>query len=123
MIYETRCNDFQSQFNQLQAERKKLVEKNQDLEKEIDRLKALLDDAQKQQEKTLMLQELRDQNETQMHAIQEEIKLQYENRIENTAQHLQKYKYCVEELIEFQAKTKVHIQLLQDTIDESLSRV
>lgn len=54
MIYETRFNDLQSQFNQSQAERKKLAEKERDLEKEVDRLKALLDDARKHlEEETL----------------------------------------------------------------------
>ena len=54
MIYETRCSDLQSQFNQSQAERKKLTEKDRDSEKEIDRLKALLDDARKHlEEETL----------------------------------------------------------------------
>ncbi|EFN62381.1 Lamin-C [Camponotus floridanus] len=54
MIYETRCSDLQSQFNQSQAERKKLAEKDRDSEKEIDRLKALLDDARKHlEEETL----------------------------------------------------------------------
>lgn len=54
MIFETRCSDLQSQFNQSQAERKKLAEKERDLEKEVDRLKALLDDARKHlEEETL----------------------------------------------------------------------
>jgi len=54
MIFETRCGDLQSQFNQSQAERKKLAEKERDLEKEVDRLKALLDDARKHlEEETL----------------------------------------------------------------------
>ncbi|XP_050451452.1 lamin Dm0-like isoform X2 [Cataglyphis hispanica] len=54
MIYETRCSDLQSQFNQSQAERKKLAEKDRESEKEIERLKALLDDARKHlEEETL----------------------------------------------------------------------
>ncbi|EGI70519.1 PREDICTED: lamin Dm0-like isoform X1 [Acromyrmex echinatior] len=54
MIFETRCGDLQSQFNQSQAERKKLAEKDRDSEKEIDRLKTLLDDARKHlEEETL----------------------------------------------------------------------
>ncbi|XP_018400704.1 PREDICTED: lamin-C-like isoform X2 [Cyphomyrmex costatus] len=54
MIFESRCSDLQSQFNQSQAERKKLTEKDRDSEKEIDRLKALLDDARKHlEEETL----------------------------------------------------------------------
>ncbi|XP_032678918.1 lamin Dm0-like isoform X1 [Odontomachus brunneus] len=54
MIYETRCNDLQSQFNQSQAERKKLAEKERELEKELDRMKGLLDDARKHlEEETL----------------------------------------------------------------------
>lgn len=54
MIYETRCNDLQSQFNQSQAERKKLTEKERELEKELDRVKGLLDDARKHlEEETL----------------------------------------------------------------------
>ncbi|KMQ90784.1 lamin dm0-like isoform x1 protein, partial [Lasius niger] len=54
MIYETRCSNLQLQFNQWEAERKKLAEKDRDSEKEIDRLKALLDDARKHlEEETL----------------------------------------------------------------------
>ncbi|KAL0111738.1 hypothetical protein PUN28_013139 [Cardiocondyla obscurior] len=54
MIFETRCSDLQSQFNHSQAERKKLTEKERELEKEVDRLKALLDDARKHlEEETL----------------------------------------------------------------------
>lgn len=53
-IYETRCNDLQSQYNQSQAERKKLQERERDLEKEVERLKGLLDDARKHlEEETL----------------------------------------------------------------------
>lgn len=54
MIFETRCNDLQSQFNQSQAERKKLAERERELEKELERTKALLDDARKHlEEETL----------------------------------------------------------------------
>lgn len=54
MIYQTRCNDLQSQFNQSQAERKKLAEREQELEKELERVTALLDDARKHlEEETL----------------------------------------------------------------------
>jgi lamin B len=54
MIFETRCNDLQSQFNQAQAERKKLSDKERDLEKELDRLKTMSDDARKNlEEETL----------------------------------------------------------------------
>ncbi|XP_015608256.1 lamin Dm0 isoform X1 [Cephus cinctus] len=54
MIYETRCGDLQSKFNQSQAERKKLAERERELEKEVERLKALLDDARKHlEEETL----------------------------------------------------------------------
>lgn len=54
MIYETRCNDLQSQFNQSQAERKKLAEKERDFEKELERMKGLLEDARKHlEEETL----------------------------------------------------------------------
>lgn len=53
-IYETRCNDLQSQYNQSQAEKKKLQERERDLEKEVERLKGLLDDARKHlEEETL----------------------------------------------------------------------
>ncbi|XP_063981766.1 lamin Dm0-like isoform X1 [Diachasmimorpha longicaudata] len=53
-IYETRCNDLQSQYNQSQAERKKLQERERELEKEVERLKGLLDDARKHlEEETL----------------------------------------------------------------------
>ncbi|XP_015125805.1 lamin Dm0 isoform X1 [Diachasma alloeum] len=53
-IYETRSNDLQSQYNQSQAERKKLQERERELEKEVERLKALLDDARKHlEEETL----------------------------------------------------------------------
>lgn len=54
IIYQTRCNDLQSQFNQSQAERKKLAEREQEREKELERLTALLDDARKHlEEETL----------------------------------------------------------------------
>ncbi|XP_014486607.1 PREDICTED: lamin-C-like isoform X2 [Dinoponera quadriceps] len=54
MIYETRFNDMQLQFNQSQAERKKFAEKERELEKELDRVKGLLDDARKHlEEETL----------------------------------------------------------------------
>ena len=53
-IYESRCGDLQSQFNQSQAERKKLAERERELEKEVERLKALLDDCRKNlEEETL----------------------------------------------------------------------
>ncbi|CAL7951848.1 unnamed protein product [Xylocopa violacea] len=47
LIYETRCNDLQSQFNQSQAERKKLAERERELEQEVEKLKASLEDARK----------------------------------------------------------------------------
>lgn len=47
LVYETRCNDLQSQYNQSQAERKKLVERERELEQEVEKLKALLEDARK----------------------------------------------------------------------------
>ena len=54
MRYETHCNELQSQYNQSQAERKKLTEKERELEKEVERLKGLLDDARKHlEEETL----------------------------------------------------------------------
>lgn len=44
----------QSQFNQSQADRKKLAEKERENEKELERLRALLDDARKHlEEETL----------------------------------------------------------------------
>lgn len=53
-IYESRCSDLQSQFNQSQAERKKLAERERELEKEVERLKGLLDDCRKNlEEETL----------------------------------------------------------------------
>lgn len=54
MMYESRCNDLQSQYNQSQAERKKLAEKERELEKELERVKGLLVDARKHlEEETL----------------------------------------------------------------------
>lgn len=54
MKYETLYNDLQSQFSQSQAERKRLADKERELEKEIDRLKDLLGDARKHlEEETL----------------------------------------------------------------------
>lgn len=47
LLYETRYNDLQSQFNQSQAERKKLAERERELEQEVEKLKALLEDARK----------------------------------------------------------------------------
>ncbi|XP_053971249.1 lamin-C-like isoform X2 [Hylaeus anthracinus] len=47
LLYETRCNDLQSQYNQSQAERKKLIDRERELEQEVDKLKALLDDTRK----------------------------------------------------------------------------
>ena len=53
-IYESRCSDLQSQFNQSQAERKKLAERERELEKEVERLKGLLEDCRKNlEEETL----------------------------------------------------------------------
>ncbi|XP_058806405.1 lamin-C-like isoform X2 [Phymastichus coffea] len=54
LLYETRCSDLQSQYNQLQAERKKFTERERELEKEVERLTALLDDTRKHlEEETL----------------------------------------------------------------------
>lgn len=54
MIYESRCGDLQTKFNQSAAERKKLAERERELEKEVERLQALLDDARKHlEEETL----------------------------------------------------------------------
>ncbi|KAG7198897.1 hypothetical protein KM043_015718 [Ampulex compressa] len=54
LIYETRCNDLQSQCNQSQTERKKLADKERELEKEVERLRTLLNDARKHlEEETL----------------------------------------------------------------------
>ncbi|XP_012134593.1 lamin Dm0 isoform X2 [Megachile rotundata] len=47
LLYETRYNDLQSQFNQSQAERKKLAERERELEQEVEKLKALLEDTRK----------------------------------------------------------------------------
>src|SRR5580765_5869063 len=49
-----RCSDLNLQFNQWEAERKKLAEKDRDSEKDNNRLKALLDDTRKHlEEETL----------------------------------------------------------------------
>lgn len=54
MVYETRCGDLQAQFNQSQADRKKLQDKERELEKENEKLKGLLEDARKHlEEETL----------------------------------------------------------------------
>ena len=54
MIYETRCSDLQAQYNQAQAERKKMAQQDAEMEKELQRLKAQLDDARKHlEEETL----------------------------------------------------------------------
>ncbi|XP_029659294.1 uncharacterized protein LOC115233150 isoform X5 [Formica exsecta] len=77
IMYEIRSIELQLQLNKLQAERKNVAEKDRD-SKEIDRLKTLLDDAQKlHEERTLMLQELYDQNEARIRANRE-IRLQIE---------------------------------------------
>lgn len=47
LIYETRCNELQTQYNQSQVERKKLSEKERELEKEVARLQTLVEDARK----------------------------------------------------------------------------
>lgn len=53
-LVESRCNDLTSQFNQSQAERKKLAERERELEKENERLAALLEDTRKHlEEETL----------------------------------------------------------------------
>ncbi|XP_043280320.1 lamin Dm0-like isoform X2 [Venturia canescens] len=53
-VFEARCGDLQSQYNQSQAERKKLTERERELEKEVERLKGLLVDARKHlEEETL----------------------------------------------------------------------
>ncbi|XP_070170596.1 lamin-C-like [Polyergus mexicanus] len=71
MLYEIRSIELQLQLNKLQAERKDFVEKDRD-SKEIDRLKTLLDNAQKlHEERTLILQELYDQNEARIRANRE----------------------------------------------------
>ncbi|XP_011342032.1 lamin Dm0 isoform X1 [Ooceraea biroi] len=44
-LYETRCADLASQISKSQAERKKFVEKEQELTEEVARLQKLLDDA------------------------------------------------------------------------------
>lgn len=53
-IYEKRCNDLQAQYNQAQADRKKMSQREQELEKENARLQSQLDDARKHlEEETL----------------------------------------------------------------------
>lgn len=47
LLYETRYNDLQSQYNQCQAERKKDTERRNELEQEVEKLKALLEDSRK----------------------------------------------------------------------------
>ncbi|XP_043260052.1 lamin Dm0-like isoform X2 [Colletes gigas] len=47
LLYETRYNDLQSQYNQSQAERKRLTERERELEQEVEKLKTLLEDARK----------------------------------------------------------------------------
>ncbi|XP_017882610.1 lamin-C-like isoform X2 [Ceratina calcarata] len=46
-LYETRCRDLQTQFNQSEAERKKATEKARGLEQENEKLNAALEDARK----------------------------------------------------------------------------
>ncbi|KAL7295213.1 lamin Dm0-like isoform X1 [Trichogramma pretiosum] len=53
-MYETRCTDLQTQYNQSQAERKKLAERERELEKEVERLTAVLDETRRHlEEETL----------------------------------------------------------------------
>lgn len=80
-IYESRCGDLQSQFNQSQAERKKLAERVRELEKEVERLQALLDDCRKNlEEETLQridlenhIQSLKEENSFKDQVYQQEI--------------------------------------------------
>ena len=54
LLFETRCSDLQSQYNQSQAERKKLAEKERQLEKELEKLRALHEETRKHlEEETL----------------------------------------------------------------------
>ncbi|XP_024876335.1 lamin Dm0-like, partial [Temnothorax curvispinosus] len=84
LIFETRCNDLQSQFNQSQAERKKLVEKEREWEKEETRLKALLDDVRKHlEEETLQRIDL----ENNIQSLKEDISFKdqvYQQEISET---------------------------------------
>ncbi|XP_076278341.1 lamin-C isoform X2 [Lasioglossum baleicum] len=47
ILYETRYNDLQSQYTHSQADRKKLAEREKELEDEVEKLKTLLEDARK----------------------------------------------------------------------------
>ncbi|XP_043474238.1 lamin-C-like isoform X1 [Leptopilina heterotoma] len=80
-IYESRCGDLQSQFNQSQAERKKLSERVRELEKENERLQTLLDDCRKNlEEETLQridlenhIQSLKEENSFKDQVFQQEL--------------------------------------------------
>ncbi|XP_031827558.1 lamin-C isoform X2 [Nomia melanderi] len=47
LLYETRHNDLQSKYNQSEAERKRLADRERELEDEVEKLKVLLEDARK----------------------------------------------------------------------------
>ncbi|XP_078050382.1 lamin-C isoform X2 [Augochlora pura] len=47
MLYESRYSDLQSQYSHSQADRKKLTEREKELDEEVEKLKALLEDARK----------------------------------------------------------------------------
>ncbi|XP_051176064.1 lamin-C-like isoform X2 [Leptopilina boulardi] len=80
-IYESRCGDLQAQFNQSQADRKKLTERVRELEKENERLQTLLDDCRKSlEEETLQridlenhIQSLKEENSFKDQVFQQEL--------------------------------------------------
>lgn len=122
MIFETRCSDLQAQFNQSQAERKKLAEKERDLEKEVDRLKALLDDARKHlEEETLQRIDL----ENNIQSLKEDISFKdqvYQQELTETrtrrqvsdyskqdSKHLQVSLHCRKQIASFKKNFPIDI--------------
>ncbi|KAJ8678908.1 hypothetical protein QAD02_014695 [Eretmocerus hayati] len=83
-LVESRCSEIQSQYNQSQAERKKLAERERDLEKENERLSALLDDTRKHlEEETLQRIDL----ENHIQSLKEDISFKdqmYQQEINET---------------------------------------
>lgn len=91
MVYENRCSDLQSQYNQSQAERKKLAERERELEKEVERLSALLEDTRKHlEEETLQRIDL----ENHIQSLKEDISFKdqvYQSELTETRTRRQVY--------------------------------
>lgn len=122
VLYESRCSELQSQFNQAQADRKKSAERERELEKDVERLTALQEDTRKHlEEETLQRIDL----ENHIQSLKEDISFRdqvYQQELTETRTRRQVEISEIDGRLaeQYEAKLQQSLQELRDQYDAQM---